>query len=473
VEINLKIFDDTVDNFKDALKEIIRISPPDKIQDEPEIIKKLEDLHKTKFSLKEKVKYLIKIIKRFKTSKIFRIIIWMIYIAVPLIHTNMASVEHAIHVKTLIIELIESFSISFFLSSILVPIVTAVVFMIELLLLLIKYPIWYAAVISLINDLIHINESFDISSSEKLKTVINILSWNLCWGCMEASKNSKNDTTAKQLAEKCYSLKGACLNNVAKSIDKNYDFICLQEATNWGIIYGKLNMPHLSFVHNSLSSNTDESLSELVTFYDNRKYRLLSAKCGNISNASDRRPYQILVFKIIQTDYNIIVINLHNKQNCSQTLLEKALSRDLENMIKISSGVNFENIQNMQLSKIDTKILHNAKVIMIGDFNDNENQNFWKGIEPFKYSDIPEIENIVVSSQGIKPPKTCCTPSNLDGYYDLRENKKNYDIYLGDYILISDNLEYEKSTRIKPDFEVNALTNPTSDHLPVETEILI
>jgi endonuclease/exonuclease/phosphatase family metal-dependent hydrolase len=153
--------------------------------------------------------------------------------------------------------------------------------------------------------------------------------------------------------------------------------------------------------------------------------------------------------------------------------LEKALSRDLENMIKISSGVNFENIQNMQLSKIDTKILHNAKVIMIGDFNDNENQNFWKGIQPFKYSDIPEIENIVVSSQGIKPPKTCCTPSNLDGYYDLRENKKNYDIYLGDYILISDNLEYEKSTRIKPDFEVNALTNPTSDHLPVETEILI
>ena len=232
-------------------------------------------------------------------------------------------------------------------------------------------------------------------------------------------------------------------------------------------------MLHLSFVHNSLPSNTDESLAELVTFYDNRKYRLLLAKCGNISSASDRRPYQILVFKVIQTADPIIVINLHNKQNCSQTFLEKALSRDLENMIKISSGVNFENIQNMKTSKIDPKILENAKVFMIGDFNDNKNQNFWKGIQPFKYSDIPEIENIVVSSHGIEPPKTCCTPSNLDGYYKLREKENNYDIYIGDYILISDDLEYKIPNHIKSDFEISALKNPTSDHLPVEASILI
>ena len=75
---------------------------------------------------------------------------------------------------------------------------------------------------------------------------VNVLSWNVCWGCMTASALSNLDTFAQHLAyDKCFKEKPnhSCLLNVSNAIDtfiqenKLLDFIGIQEATNWKDIY--------------------------------------------------------------------------------------------------------------------------------------------------------------------------------------------------------------------------------------------
>lgn len=87
-----------------------------------------------------------------------------------------------------------------------------------------------------------------------------------------------------------------------------------------------------------------------------------------------------------------------------------------------------------------------------------------------------------VSSKAQKPPRSCCVGKrNLRGYakdtyqrITTPENdfSKDTDDRIGDYILISNNLMYETNNVI-PDFEKNAKTFPTSDHLPVVSVILL
>jgi len=89
-----------------------------------------------------------------------------------------------------------------------------------------------------------------------------------------------------------------------------------------------------------------------------------------------------------------------------------------------------------------------------------------------------------VSSKAKKPPRSCCVGKrNLRGYapdtYQRITTPKNdiskdTDNRIGDYILISKNLTYEeKKNNVIPDFEKNAKTFPTSDHLPVVSVILL
>ena len=70
---------------------------------------------------------------------------------------------------------------------------------------------------------------------------INILTWNISWGCMIANKNSHHDQTAQTIATHCYQLKQQhrqpiCLQNVCSLIEhekRGHDLIALQEASNW------------------------------------------------------------------------------------------------------------------------------------------------------------------------------------------------------------------------------------------------
>ena len=78
---------------------------------------------------------------------------------------------------------------------------------------------------------------------------INVLSWNVCFGCKCSDKISSNDKSSQTLPSFCEKLKiergvnvclvNVCLLNVSKFIDyscldgKSYDFIGLQESANW------------------------------------------------------------------------------------------------------------------------------------------------------------------------------------------------------------------------------------------------
>jgi endonuclease/exonuclease/phosphatase family metal-dependent hydrolase len=106
--------------------------------------------------------------------------------------------------------------------------------------------------------------------------------------------------------------------------------------------------------------------------------------------------------------------------------------------------------------------MHNLHhVIVAGDFNDHGTQEFWRtGLM---------IKGQNVTSKGIQPPPTCCTP--MAGNTLLRSPSNNTDTLYGDYILISDGLRYRQGNRIPPQFNIDAMSNPTSDHLPIEASI--
>jgi hypothetical protein len=333
---------------------------------------------------------------------------------------------------------------------------------------------------------------------------ISVLTWNICFGCMYSNKLSKNDITAYTLATTCEkksnenNLKeNICLNNVVQFIkESSYDFICLQEATNWDLIYGQLTTlyPTMSYIHNKVPiSFNSSSYSDLVTFYDSSKFKIEYIKADNLTPGSiavrgDGRPYHILFFKEIATNEKFIVINLHCQHHWTIDKLERVLSNDLANCVDLTSSTlySFRDVDTMPNTDTTAYILSNASkfnVIIMGDFNDQNRGNllignFWKGMSPFKYIDpslddhLSSLKNIILKTM-IEPPITCCA-----GTSNLRPREK--DIHFGDYILI----DYSKlnfttggtNPNKIPDVGnliYDAFITPTSDHIPVEAKITV
>jgi hypothetical protein len=104
-----------------------------------------------------------------------------------------------------------------------------------------------------------------------------------------------------------------CVVNVITTIEKisikgnnNYDFVALQEASNWSRIRDKSErLKTMGYVHHRVGSTKEV---DLVTFYDNTKYELTFIKVGQISNG---RPYHILILRNRKTGSSYIFINLH------------------------------------------------------------------------------------------------------------------------------------------------------------------
>jgi hypothetical protein len=325
---------------------------------------------------------------------------------------------------------------------------------------------------------------------------MNILTWNICFGCMSADANSVNDRTAQFLAQSCQDERiraggtHVCLNNIVKHIitsPEEFDFICLQEATNWREIIrllkqqtflGVLNKYHnkIGYVHNKVPVNPRNPrgpFAEIITIYNKDKYRLHSAKGGNIGN-DDGRPYIIAFFENKIDNDKIIIINLHNKHNYNKTLLTDDLSINLD-IRYINPDINtiyeVEDISDNQGNNrqyiLDNH--NNFKVIMAGDFNDTYGSNYWNGFEPFKkVYFLPvdsKLKNIILKST-MRPPNSCCT-----GEYNIRVNGVTSDNYIGDYILVDqEQFEYENENII-PTVASSFYNDLTSDHLPVFSKI--
>ena len=270
---------------------------------------------------------------------------------------------------------------------------------------------------------------------------INILTWNVSWGSM--TKNTA-DITAKYLAGYCRNISdnktSKCLENVSQFIDDSgkrnkYDFIALQEATNWELI--KKNSKVLSKMGYIHHKNTNE---DLITFYDETKYKLI-----DFSKKMVGKNYQILFFYGLLDSNYYIFINLHIGHRVPVEDVEKTISKNID--------VNFK--------KINKDIKFN--VIVTGDFNDHGHSDYWKGLKPFKYTKFTNLKNIIVSCP--EPPLTCCV-----GRTSIRKGN-NEDTMYGDYTLVNEELKFVKPNYIPRNFIKNARIFPSSDHLPVSASL--
>ena len=352
-------------------------------------------------------------------------------------------------------------------------------------------------------------ELTELSRSLSRKTInrrtpeINVMTYNLCWGCMSANDKSQFDRTAEYLAVKCQRVRDQtkqhqCANNITQNIiaafDKNTrtgtcDILALQEATNWRLIYDGLKnskkkrwFTDCGYIHHQTKTETG-AFAELCTLYNRNKFILKSAALGDIGNG---RPFQIIRLWWREFDRELIVINLHNSHHGSAAVIYQALNAtDRQKIItKISApfcvdgGIITEPDNTHRISKIGRTLKSKARlsnnsdsssdkepfIIFLGDTNDHGKFKLWRGFNPL--SEYPGSEG-KVSNQSNKPPvKSCCAP--VGNSSRIRTNPNQEDFAYGDYILATPNLRFLKNNII-PTQGINhdASLYPASDHLPV------
>lgn len=219
-----------------------------------------------------------------------------------------------------------------------------------------------------------------------------------------------------------------CLENVSRFIEKNrsYDFVCLQEATNWNILrkitpcLNKMNYYHYQ-----------SGKEEMVTFYD-PKYQLdmdnnqITGHMGSIG-----RPFVVLFFSV-----KLCIINVHAGHHKDIYNFDKHLARTL----KKNSKYDIDRI----IDKLKT-----YDIIMAGDFNDDlrlvsDENNFRILTDPF--FGIKKGRALY----GINNKPTCCDPKLL-----AKNLKKSFDHILCTFP--SNQIVYEDI-----DYPIKA-----SDHVPV------
>jgi len=345
--------------------------------------------------------------------------------------------------------------------------------------------------------------------------MIKVFSWNICWECIEHI----GYFTGYCLITDANKMKTTCGKNIVNILkDQECDIIGLQEATDIeNIIEQCDNLKKMNYIHHMSSSEG------MITFYNPTRFKLLYYKTSELLRG---RPYQMLILQDNKYDNKYtICINLHNGHGVSTDTMIKLFDQKLQEHSSLEktplnkcnqTTTGTINIMNNQLNihlEIDiSQFLNdnatNCSMILLGDLNDGyhslkcqipegckygnppihkaeflkhifelndknelkikeikkgktyyesikeEPFDYWKGITPLLYNNSFNdlLKNMSVSSFNIEPPKTCCNMEKKHG-----QN--------GDYILISNNMEYDKSTTILEKY-TNEKSN-TSDHAPV------
>lgn len=248
-----------------------------------------------------------------------------------------------------------------------------------------------------------------------IPNVLNILSWNICFGCMYANEKSKFDVTAKVIAEYCKSKNISknpndheCLNNVVEFMNRDkYDLIGLQEVVetiNWDeIISRNDNLQRMSYVFNTVT--TSECVSaNMITLYNKYKFTLIAAKVGNLAiDKTDGRPYQILYLNYNLNNQKYIIINLHNGKSLPfhKDALEQKFSDFINDPVSYDSSI--VNMGSDPIKLNDTtlnkehqnliEIIGNTipHVICFGDFNDG----------PYQYNEYFALKNKIMNDKKI------------------------------------------------------------------------
>lgn len=192
-----------------------------------------------------------------------------------------------------------------------------------------------------------------------------------------------------------------CLKNVSNFIEENgpYDFVCLQEATNWQII-----QKITPYLRKMIPISYQISMEEIVTFY-HEKYTLDAGQnkiLGYMDNIN--RLFIILFF-----DNNLCLVNLHAGHNHDIYHFDTHLERILK-----------ENYDKKTIQKYLTK-LKSYDIVMVGDFNENIHDPFI--ILKNEFFGIPNGRKMY----GINHASSCCNYQLLPISYPLNKPIKSYD----------------------------------------------
>jgi hypothetical protein len=290
---------------------------------------------------------------------------------------------------------------------------------------------------------------------------INVLSWNISWEAMTGTSKPNMEPLVQRCGSILQNNLNQCGQNVVNYIDTSpldYDFVAFQEASKWEDIYdNSIKLKTMDgYVHQKQGN------SELVTFYDSKKYQLQVFKSGNINiNKSwSNRPYHILYLTGKSDCQHYIFINLHNEHNLSKDNLEGKLSENMKD-VKIPTSDKIKNAEKIPIT-ISHPIswLDNYNLIVAGDFNDHSFNNCWKLLTPFSQSSFSQLSKLTVKAPN-QPPNTCCNV-----------NRKSLpDRMYGDYILVNDSLKIIKENYISSHYNPDSSIFPTSDHIPIQIEL--
>ena len=266
-------------------------------------------------------------------------------------------------------------------------------------------------------------------------TIINILTYNVCWECI-AGESKKG--SAKKYGQKCSKTKkingkNVCFRNISKICSfKKFDIIGLQEGNislakniitklgiNYKMIYYKSCKEYSIIIYNSnLFKRKDKTIKGFIE------------ECG--------RPFLFQKFINLENNKDIIIGNFHGPH----------LNKDWVTKY---------------IQKCDKLLNNGSKIIILGDFNKKLKKNYI--LKKSKINLIPINLNI----------KTCLKDKTIK---KIKENHFNQHI---DNILISKNIKIindpetlnSKKNNILPlDFNYKLL-NYTSDHRPIATTLLI
>ena len=274
--------------------------------------------------------------------------------------------------------------------------------------------------------------------------LINILTYNISWAT-QVNKMLGSEADFVEACQKKYKKGGLqCIKNAISNINKlkHLDLVGLQEVNS--DIENEIMKKHTNlkkFTRGTIGLSTVSTLWNPDIFGE-----LLNKETINLMKGEDR-PCLILVFK--KNEQIFIIINLHMPWGENRDYAIKTLN----NFIKKHK------IKNHVFNK-------NAKIIMIGDFNDantviNKNNPLIlkhnKNTIKLKYNKT--------KAQSIKTLKSCC--------WHKPKHKYKYFDDTGDYILVNKNIK-QKSIKIPKIFRKAGRTNRLfSDHMPVISTLKI
>ena len=167
---------------------------------------------------------------------------------------------------------------------------------------------------------------------------INILSYNICWECIEnhfKAIHCNNDS---------------CLKNVRKIISKNYDFVGIQEGTPYNI----QDLNYESVIYKSKIRNNISVYAILLYNPETFKFIKTTKIFGLLKDNNRLNSGRLFVggvFKNLLNKQKYLVISLHNGHD-----------NDLCNWLNvIKNKINRKKIKNID------------NIIIMGDFNENVN----------------------------------------------------------------------------------------------------